>query len=85
MTATRDTVDVTLTSLEFKALRFLTTHAERVLTREDLLTQVWGYSSYPTTRTVDNLILKLRQKLEQDPANPRHLITVHGSGYKFTQ
>ena len=85
MTATRDGVDVPLTSLEFKALRYLTTHAEQVLTREDLLTQVWGYNSYPTTRTVDNLILKLRQKLEQDPANPRHLITVHGSGYKFTR
>ncbi len=84
MTATRDGIDVPLTSLEFKALRFLTANAERVLTREELLTQVWGYHSYPSTRTVDNLILKLRQKLEADSANPRHLITVHGAGYRFT-
>jgi len=68
---------------EFKLLRFFTANAERVLTREALLNDVWGYNSYPTTRTVDNLILKLRQKLELDPANPRHLLTVHGSGYKF--
>ena len=53
--------EVTLTSLEFKLLRFFTTNAERVLTREALLNDVWGYNSYPTTRTVDNLILKLRQ------------------------
>lgn len=72
-----------LTSLEFRALRFLTANSERVLTREALLNHVWGYTSYPTTRTVDNLILKLRQKLEADPANPKHLLTVHGSGYKF--
>jgi DNA-binding response OmpR family regulator len=83
MTALRSGEEVTLTSLEFKLLRFFTTNAERVLTREALLNDVWGYNSYPSTRTVDNLILKLRQKLELDPANPRHLLTVHGSGYKF--
>ncbi len=84
MTAARAGVDVPLTALEFKLLRFLTANAEHVLTREALLNHVWGYTSYPTTRTVDNLILKLRQKLEQEPANPRHLLTVHGAGYKFT-
>jgi len=47
------------------------------------LTEVWGYNSYPTTRTVDNLILKLRQKLERDSADPRFLQTVYGAGYKF--
>ena len=83
MIALRAGVEVMLTSLEFKLLRFLTSHAERVMTREALLNDVWGYNSYPTTRTVDNLILKLRQKLETDPANPRHLLTVHGAGYKF--
>ena len=83
MTAKRGDVDIVLTSLEFKLLRFLTMNAELVITREALLTHVWGYNNYPTTRTVDNLILKLRQKLEQEPANPRHLITVYGSGYKF--
>jgi DNA-binding response OmpR family regulator len=83
MLALRSGEEVALTSLEFKLLRFLTINAERVLTREALLNDVWGYNSYPTTRTVDNLILKLRQKLELDPANPRHLVTVHGAGYKF--
>jgi len=83
MIALRSGGEVPLTSLEFKVLRFFTANAERVLTREALLNDVWGYNSYPTTRTVDNLILKLRQKLELDPANPRHILTVHGAGYKF--
>jgi DNA-binding response OmpR family regulator len=50
-----------------------------------LLNDVWGYDSYPNTRTVDNQILKLRQKLERDPAQPRHFLTVHGAGYKFVR
>jgi len=83
MIALRAGEAVALTSLEFKLLRFFTANPERVLKREALLNDVWGYNSYPTTRTVDNLILKLRQKLELDPANPRHLLTVHGAGYKF--
>jgi DNA-binding response OmpR family regulator len=83
MIATRGGEEVSLTSLEFKLLRFFTANAGRVLTREALLNDVWGYNFYPTTRTVDNLILKLRQKLELDSANPRHLLTVHGAGYKF--
>ena len=74
---------VTLTAHEFKLLRFLMENAERVLSREQLLNDVWGYTCYPTTRTVDNQILKLRQKLEADPANPRHLLTIYGAGYKF--
>lgn len=74
---------VVLTSHEFKLLRFFTENAERVLSRELLLNEVWGYNSYPTTRTVDNQILKLRQKLEPDPANPKHLLTIYGAGYKF--
>jgi DNA-binding response OmpR family regulator len=56
---------------------------ERVLSRDELLNQVWGYECYPSTRTVDNHILKLRQKLEQDPSNPIYLRTIHGAGYKF--
>ena len=51
--------------------------------RDELLNEVWGYQNYPSTRTVDNHILKLRQKLEKDPANPVHFRTVHGMGYKF--
>jgi DNA-binding response OmpR family regulator len=76
-------VPVVLTAHEFKLLKFFTDNLERVLTREVLLNEVWGYNSYPTTRTVDNQILKLRQKLEPDPANPKHLLTIYGAGYKF--
>ena len=76
-------VPVVLTAHEFKLLKFFTENLDRVLTRELLLTEVWGYYSYPTTRTVDNQILKLRQKLEPDPANPKHLLTIYGAGYKF--
>lgn len=74
---------VPMTAHEFKLLRFFLDNAERVLTREELLNDVWGYNFYPSTRTVDNQILKLRQKLETDPANPAHFRTVHGVGYKF--
>ena len=83
MTARRSGNPVVLTAHEFKLLKFFTEHVERVLTREVLLNEVWGYNFYPTTRTVDNQILKLRQKLEPDPANPRHLLTIYGAGYKF--
>jgi len=74
---------VPLTSQEFKVLKFMIQNAERVLSREELLNTVWGYRNYPSTRTVDNHILKLRQKLERDPANPMHFRTIHSSGYKF--
>jgi DNA-binding response OmpR family regulator len=83
MVARRAGVVVVLTSHEFKLMRFFTENAERVLTRDVLLNEVWGYNSYPTTRTVDNQILKLRQKLEPDPASPKHLLTIYGAGYKF--
>lgn len=83
MTASRNGIPVVLTAHEFKLLKFFTDHAEHVLTREVLLNEVWGYNFYPTTRTVDNQILKLRQKLEPDPANPRHLLTIYGAGYRF--
>jgi DNA-binding response OmpR family regulator len=74
---------VQLTSQEFKVLKFMIRNPERVLSREELLSEVWGYQNYPSTRTVDNHILRLRQKLEKDPANPLHFRTVHSSGYKF--
>ncbi len=75
---------VPLTAHEFKLLNFFLANADRVLSREELLTEVWGFNCYPSTRTVDNQILKLRQKLEEDPANPCFFRTVHGLGYKFT-
>lgn len=83
MTVRRNGSPIILTAHEFKLLKFLTEKSERVLTRDALLNEVWGYNSYPTTRTVDNQILKLRQKLERDPANPEHLLTIYGAGYKF--
>ena len=83
MSARRSNKPVTLTAHEFKLLKYFVEHAERVLSREELLNEVWGYNSYPTTRTVDNQILKLRQKLEPAAAEPRYLQTVYGAGYKF--
>jgi len=73
----------TLAAQEFKTLKYMVQNPERVITRDELLNEVWGYHNYPSTRTVDNHILKLRQKLEKDPANPVHFRTVHGVGYKF--
>jgi DNA-binding response OmpR family regulator len=72
-----------MTRKEFGVLRLLAARAGEVVTRDDLLNEVWGYENYPTTRTVDNHIALLRAKLEQDPSEPRHLLTVHGVGYKL--
>ena len=85
MRATRSGQALTLTAHEFKLLRFFLDNPERVLSRDELLNEVWGYNAYPSTRTVDNQILKLRQKLEGDPADPVHFCTVHGAGYRFVQ
>lgn len=74
---------VELTNKEFKTLDYLIRNAHRVIHRDELLNEVWGYHSYPCTRTVDNHILRLRQKLEYDPSNPSHFLTNHGVGYKF--
>jgi len=74
---------VVLTAHEIKLLKYFVEHPERVITREELLNDVWGYTSYPTTRTVDNQVMKLRQKLEADPAHPVYFRTMHGIGYKF--
>jgi DNA-binding response OmpR family regulator len=84
MGAARAGKPVTLTTQEFKLLKFFARSPDRVISREELLNEVWGYTNYPTTRTVDSHILRLRQKLEPDPANPRYFLTMHGSGYKFT-
>ena len=76
---------VEMTPKEFGVLRYLAVRAGQVVQRQMLLEEVWGYENYPTTRTVDNHIASLRAKLEDDPAEPRHLLTVHGVGYKFVQ
>jgi DNA-binding response OmpR family regulator len=74
---------INLTCKEFKTLAYLIRNARRVISRDEFLNEVWGYQSYPCTRTVDNHILKLRKKLEADPAHPKYFQTVHGAGYKF--
>jgi DNA-binding response OmpR family regulator len=74
---------VRLTALEFKVLKFMIQNPGRVISRPELLNEVWGYRNYPTTRTVDNHILRLRQKLEKDPSDPAHFQTVHSVGYRF--
>ena len=85
MEVLRDGEVVILTAQEFKALQFFVQNPDRVISRDELLNEVWGYQNYPSTRTVDNHILKLRQKLERDPASPIHFRTVHGMGYKFVR
>jgi len=74
---------VRLSPKEFGVLRLLVAREGEVVSRTDLLHEVWGYDRFPTTRTVDNHMASLRSKLEDDPANPKHLLTVHGVGYKF--
>ena len=72
-----------LSRKEFGVLQLLAARLGHVVTRNELLDEVWGHESYPTTRTVDNHIASLRSKLEDDASKPRHLITVHGVGYKL--
>jgi DNA-binding response OmpR family regulator len=74
---------VTLTSKEFKTLAYLIKNPRRVISRDELLNEVWGYENYPCTRTVDNHILRLRKKLESEPSHPKHFHTVHCAGYRF--
>ena len=74
---------VSMTAMEFKVLKFFVSNPNRVISRHQLLNEVWGYDNYPCTRTVDNHVLKLRQKLEPEPSDPVHFRTVHGIGYKF--
>jgi len=76
-------VAVTMTPKEVDVLKFLWEHRNQTVTRDLLLTAVWGYDDSISTRTVDNFILRLRQKLEEDPAHPRIILTIHGAGYKL--
>jgi len=83
MEVTRSERSVALTPQEFKLLKYFAQNPQRVISRDQLLSDVWGYDSYPSTRTVDSHILTLRQKLEREPKSPAHFITVHNAGYKF--
>lgn len=75
--------EVRMSHKEFEILHYLAEHMNQVVSRYDLLNKVWGYDSQPTTRTVDNFIMRLRQRIEENPNEPRHILTVHGVGYKL--
>ena len=75
--------EIELTSLEMDILRYFINHRGEVVARNDLLDKIWGYESYPTTRTIDNHILKLRKKIEEDPSHPKYILSVYGGGYRF--
>jgi DNA-binding response OmpR family regulator len=75
--------ELKMTRAEYNLLTFFLQNPDRALTREMILNSVWGYDSFPNTRTVDAHVVRLRQKLEPDPGNPRHFLTVHGVGYRF--
>jgi DNA-binding response OmpR family regulator len=74
---------VKLSHKEFDILKFLLINKNEIVSRYKLLEDVWGYEAQPTTRTVDNFILKLRQKVEDNPNDPKIILTVHGIGYKM--
>ncbi|MCX6135419.1 MAG: response regulator transcription factor [Ignavibacteriales bacterium] len=82
-TATRDNRPLNLSPREYEIMKYLWLHRNKAVSRDELLTQVWGYDDSISTRTVDNFMLKLRQKIEKDPGSPRHIITIHGIGYKL--
>jgi DNA-binding response OmpR family regulator len=82
-TAFDNGLQVPLSHKEFEILNFLWKNRNRTVSRDDLLSNVWGYDEAPTTRTVDNFILKLRQKIEKDSNHPQIIVTVHGIGYKL--
>jgi DNA-binding response OmpR family regulator len=81
--ARRGKVRIEFTAREFELLRYFVQHTGQVVTREQILNEVWGYEEFPTTRTIDNFVAKLRQKIERAPHAPEHILTIHGSGYKF--
>jgi len=82
---TKNQSAIDLSSLEYKLLKYLCQRENTVIQRSTLLDEVWGYENYPSTRTVDNFILSLRKKIEDEPAHPVHLLTVYGAGYKFVK
>jgi two-component system alkaline phosphatase synthesis response regulator PhoP len=81
--ARRGKTRIDFTAREFDLLRYFVQHTGQVVTREQILNEVWGYEEFPTTRTIDNFVAKLRQKIERAPHAPEHILTIHGSGYKF--
>ena len=83
--AKKDGRELKLTAREFDLLKFMISHEGEVIQRSLFLHEVWGYDEYPTTRTIDTFMLNLRKKIEDDPSNPKHLITIPKAGYKFVK
>ena len=81
--AFRGNEELRLSAKEFDIMKYFIAHENEAVHRHDLLNEVWGFEAMPTTRTVDNFILDLRKKLEKDPSNPQHIISVRGVGYRF--
>mgnify|MGYP001794465925 CR=1 FL=1 len=81
--AVENNSEVKLSHKEFEILHYLLDHSNQVVSRYDLLENIWGYDEQPTTRTVDNFIVRLRQKIETNPNAPKIILTVHGTGYKL--
>ena len=75
--------EVSLSAKEFAIMEYLIRHEGEAVHRHDLLNNVWGYEAMPTTRTIDNFILDLRKKLEENPSEPEHILSIRGIGYKF--
>lgn len=80
---TRAGKEIEISGTEFELLKYFVIHSGEILSRDRLLEDVWGYDRYPTTRTVDAHLVRLRQKLEPNPEQPRFFLTVHGTGYRF--
>jgi DNA-binding response OmpR family regulator len=76
---------IQLSAMEFKLLKYFAQHEGEAISRDQLLDDVWGYDQFPTTRTVDNYILLLRKKIEDNPSNPKYIITLHKAGYKLVK
>ena len=76
---------LSLSVMELKILKYMIERKGEVITRNDLLDSVWGYDIFPTTRVVDNYILAIRKKIEDDPAEPKHILTIYKAGYKFVE
>ena len=84
-TAVKNNKPIELSTTEYKILKYFVEHEVEVVTRDNLLDKVWGYDVFPTTRTVDNYILSIRKQIEDNPSEPKHLITISKAGYKFVK
>ena len=83
--ATKNKKPLKLSNMEFKVLKYFLQCESEVIERSKLLDDVWGYDNFPSTRTVDNFILVLRKKIEKNPSDPKHILTIHKAGYKFVK